>query len=264
MELDDGGWRWLSGIFLSIIFLAIVTHDLISSCTVPPPGVGPVSASWCLEAWINRYQTLVAGGLAFFGAWLTVQQIRAQIKQASDADEYRRGREEAASRAKLLTALNVLSDYADTCIRQLGTLRSEDRYRVRIPLNFKLPQPPREAISIMEDSLQYTSTDRINSVRGVLVWLQIQSARISGRGGLWIDSETGRDSALFDAIQLKVLIDKLYNYARSRQEDLYDRTIGDSEFRRAASFANIREVDFPSLFRSIEQTNWEALREEYF
>jgi hypothetical protein len=263
VELDDGGWRWLSGAFLSAVFLAVVIHDSISTCTVPPPEVGPVSANWCVEAWINRYQTLVAGGLAFLGAWLTVQRISAQIKQAADAEDYRREREEIASRAKLLTALNILSNYAEDCIQQLGSLRSNGSPRLRIPSNFKLPRRPRDAIIAMENCLQYTRTDRINSVRGVLTWVQIQSARVSDRRSIWISSDTGRDGALFDAIQLKVLADKLYNYARGRQEYPYDRTIGPGEFRNTAFFLNIYEADFPDLFLTIERTNWESLQAEY-
>jgi hypothetical protein len=71
------------------------------------------------------------------------------------------------------------------------------------------------------------------------------------------------DTALFDAIQLKVLTDKLYNYARSREEDPRDKTIDPSEFRTAANFLNIYEVDFPILFKGIYQTNWKSLQESY-
>jgi hypothetical protein len=259
VELDDGGWRWLSGIFLSIVFLAVVTHDSISSCTVPPPGVGPVSATLCLEAWANRYQTLIAGGLAFFGALLTVRRISAQIKQASDAEEYRRDREEIASRAKLLTSLDMVSSYAEDCIRQLGSLRSDDTSALRIPLELKLPHPSRDAISLMENCLQYTKMDRINSVRGVLTWIQIQSSRISDRRSILIDVDT----ALFDAIQLKVLTDKLYNYARSRDEDLRDKAIGPSDFMNTASLLDIHEKDFPTLFKGIRETSWKSLQENY-
>jgi hypothetical protein len=69
--------------------------------------------------------------------------------------------------------------------------------------------------------------------------------------------------ALYSMLQLKVLADKLYNYARGRQDDPYDRTIGLNEFRSTAFFLDIYEVDFPNLFLNIERTNWESLREEY-
>jgi hypothetical protein len=259
VEPDDGGWRWLSGIFLTVVFLAIVTHDSISSCMVPPPEVEWVSATWCVEAWVNRYQTLIAGGLAFFGALLTVRRISAQIKQASDAEEYRRAREEIASRAKLLTSLDMISSYAEDCIRQLGSLRSNDTSALRIPPDLELPRPSRDAIYLMENCLQHTRIDRINSVRGVLTWIQIQSSRISDRRSIWISANT----ALFDAIQLKVLTDKLYNYAWSREEDLRDKIIDSIDFRTTANFLDIYEKDFPILFEGISQTNWKSLQEMY-
>jgi hypothetical protein len=124
MEPSDQDWRWLYGAFLCIVAAAVIGHDFIANCSVSPPGEGQLSPGWCAEAWFNRYQTLVAGALAFLGALLTVQGIKAQIKQASDVEKYRREREEIAARAKLLMALNVLSNYAETCIRELASLRA--------------------------------------------------------------------------------------------------------------------------------------------
>jgi hypothetical protein len=262
VELDDGGWRWLSGIFLSIVFLAIVAPDSISSCTVPPPGVGPVSASWCVEAWINRYQTLIAGLFALGGALLTVAKLSAQIKQTSDSEADRRERQEIASRAKLLMALNILSKYSESCIKQIATLHSQDPLgtKIIVPDKFELPELPTHAVAAMEGCLEYTQKDRINAVRGVLAWLQIQHARIVDDSRLR-KSITARDNALFDAVQLRVLTDKLFNYARKRQDDSTDRTINQEDFTRTVFFFNITKLEFSHFFDLVKQTNWSALEE---
>jgi hypothetical protein len=262
VEVDDGGWRWLSGIFLSLVFLAIVTPDLISSCTVPPPGIGQASASWCLEAWLNRYQTLIAGLFAFGGALLTVAKISAQIKQTSDSDEDRRERQEIASRAKLLMALNILSNYSESCIKQIATLHRQDSLgpEIIVPEDFKLPDFPTHAAGAMEGCLEYTKKDRINAVRGALAWLQIQHARIVDDSRLRT-SFSARDNALFDAVQLRVLTNKLFNYARKRQDDSTDRVINQDDFTTAVFFFNITEPDFPHFFDLVKKTNWSALDE---
>ncbi len=217
----------------------------------------------CAEAWVNRYQTLIAGVFALVGALLTVWIINAQIKQASNALQDQQERKEIAARAKLLMALNILSNYADCCIRELASLHSTTQIgqvQINVPPSFSFPALPLHAIGAMEKCLEFTRRDRISSVRGVLAWLQIQSARISDDAQVR-SSVAARDSALFDAIQLKVLTDKLYNYARGRADDPFDRNIGADEFKSAAFFFDIHEVDFPELFYNIENTNWAPLHE---
>jgi hypothetical protein len=262
VELDDGEWRWLSGAFLSIVFLAVVVHDSISSCAIPPPGMSPVPAGWCMEAWLNRYQTLIAGMFAFAGALLTVAKLNVQIRQTSESAEDRRDRQEIASRAKLLMALNVLSDYSTSCVRMISSLHQYDPHfpKIIVPDHFKLPELPMHAVGTMESCLEYTRKDRINAVHGVLTWLQIQHSRIGDDTNIKC-SITARDNALFDAVQLKVLIDKLFNYARRRQEDSVDKIITEDDFKRVAFLSNLIELDYPRLFELIKQTNWTPLLE---
>src|SRR3974390_312844 len=44
--------------------------------------VGQGSSSSCIEFWLNRYQTLLAGLVALFAAWITVNAIRMQTETA--------------------------------------------------------------------------------------------------------------------------------------------------------------------------------------
>ena len=40
--------------------------------------VGQASSSSCVEFWLNRYQTLLAGLAALLAAWITVNAIRSR------------------------------------------------------------------------------------------------------------------------------------------------------------------------------------------
>ena len=240
-------------------FLAVAGHDLIVNCAVAPPESRQLSSGWCVEAWINRYQTLAAGALAFGGALLTVFRISAHIKQVSDLESDRRERKEIAARAKLLMALSILSNYSDSYITQLASFHFEGSV-IAVPSTFRLPSLPVHAVSTIEKCLEFTRKDRINSVRGVLAWLQIQNARIADESGVRA-SVIKRDEALFDAVQLKVLTDKLFNYARTREEDAFDRTIQGEDFKRVAFLFDLHESNYPYFHKFIAQTNWSALEE---
>ncbi len=70
-------------------------------------------------AWVNQskpdvmidlynWQTLIAGGLALFGALVTVWHIRRQIRQADVLAKQRLHREEDAAKAVLPLALSAI------------------------------------------------------------------------------------------------------------------------------------------------------------
>ena len=44
--------------------------------------VGQATSSSCVEFWLNRYQTLLAGLAALLAAWVTVTAIRHQTQTA--------------------------------------------------------------------------------------------------------------------------------------------------------------------------------------
>jgi hypothetical protein len=206
-----------------VVASAVVGHDLIANCVAPPGATIGMTGGWCAEAWINRYQALITGTVASLAAIATIFTIRAQIKQVSDAEEDRSQRQEIASRAKLLMALDVLSDYVDTCIRELARLHSVDSFGkpvVNVPDNFSLPEIPMYAVENIEGGIAYARKDRINRIRGLLTWLQIQYARVRDNSGVK-RSIHSRDQAIFDAFQLRVLINKLFNYARKSPGGLY-------------------------------------------
>jgi hypothetical protein len=259
---DDNEWRWLYGIFLSVVALAVVGHDLIASCPTIP-GAGSMSPGSCAEEWVYRYQTLAAGILASIAAFLTVRAIRDQIKQVYNIEEDRRQRREVVSRVKLLMALDKLSDHCDRCIRELTTLHyidSSGRPVIRVPVNFNLPKLPNQAVDDIQGSIEYARKERINKIRGLLMWLQVQSARVRDDSNAKA-SIRGRDQAIFDAIQLKVLVNKLFNYARNRTEDITDARINADDFASITFFMNLREPEYEGVSQLIAQTEFSSFRE---
>ena len=67
--------------------------------------VGQGSSSSCIEFWLNRYQTLLAGLAALFAAWITVNAIRMQT-QTARVDEAERALNQYA-----IAILEVMQKY---------------------------------------------------------------------------------------------------------------------------------------------------------
>ena len=67
--------------------------------------VGQASSSSCVEFWLNRYQTLLAGLAALLAAWITVNAIRHQTETAR-VDEAERALNEYA-----VAILEVMQKY---------------------------------------------------------------------------------------------------------------------------------------------------------
>jgi hypothetical protein len=71
--------------FIAIGALVITVGDALwQSCQSGSwkPLVGQASSSSCVEFWLNRYQTLLAGLAALWAAWITVNAIRHQTETA--------------------------------------------------------------------------------------------------------------------------------------------------------------------------------------
>ncbi len=108
-----------------------------------------------IREFLNTWQTLIAGGIAFAGAYLTVMGIRRQITQADRLADAEREREEAAAKAVLPLALGELNQYAEDCISLLNTHLANRRGSRPAPNDLMAPNIPTAGISVLQTCARY-------------------------------------------------------------------------------------------------------------
>jgi hypothetical protein len=160
------------------------------------------------------WQTLIAGALALFGAWITVRSIKRQIKQADDAANDKIGRDERAAKAILPLGLSELSQYASSCIKFLNQFYSQASTGTEVT---NIPQLPSGVTLILQECVRSADPSVAQQIAILLGKLQIQRARLDGliikkRERSLLEHEI--DTNIIDAADLYARTSQLYNYAR--------------------------------------------------
>jgi len=187
-------------------------------------------------AFLNKWQTLLAGGLATGAAFLTVSQIRAQVRQANEARQDEIRRQNDAARAVLPFTLAMISDYGEASMRALGAAIRAHELEPSKPLKAVpgLPNLPSDILDAMRDNVEAADPALVDEIAALLQWLQIQHSRLRDlREGTLVSSRVPiitqhwlQDRAI-DAAELLVRTDRLYPY--SRREPHHTRAIEGSE-----------------------------------
>ncbi|MCZ6741024.1 MAG: hypothetical protein O7D27_02560 [Alphaproteobacteria bacterium] len=158
---------------------------------------------------VQEWQTLTAAGVALFGAWLTIRVIRAQIRlQKSQIEDEKRSRGWAA-RAALPDALSALCEYSESCLSYLMQ-RDEDH---------DIPEAPVEAINVVKSSIEYVDPDSAKKLFELVVHYQVHNSRL--RGGGFENTQS-----IYDAVYLRALVDRLFEFARNEVDTVPDIPIG--------------------------------------
>jgi hypothetical protein len=248
MEAGDRGWRWPYAAFLTLIATAVVGHDLIANCVSPSETKTIITQGLCAEAWINRYQTLIAGFIALAGAVLTVVAILAQIRQVNDIEQARREHDEIAARAVLPLALSTLHDYVDSCIKVIAAYsdKIDDSMREYMDESCQLPTLPRDVLPSLKDVIKYAPKETAGEISLLLVSLQIQHARLRDGKFRLEGRMLDRDDRIFDCVELLARINRLFPYSRGWERNRNHKF--STEMRNAVSIANISEEEFGRVF----------------
>ena len=161
------------------------------------------------------WQTLVAGLLALFGAWLTVRQIQRQVSQVDTAAEALRKRSETAARAVLPLALSEISEYARQCMVLLGKLIEAPG--TKIPSDCSAPALPQEVIPALQNCVRYANDDIQKKIATLLGKVQVQRARLVS----YIETNRGEAAPIaeganriIDAADVYACNETLYSYGR--------------------------------------------------
>jgi hypothetical protein len=197
------GWLWLIGALLLTALLS--TGLLLDACqaTVVDKVVSPFE---CIEFWLNRYQTLVAGIAAFVGAWLTVRTVRNQIEQAERIEGERARRESDAARAVLPLALDTLCNYAHAAIKTLEA--HGPRSGLPSP---HVPSFPEEVIGPLQAGVRFLERDRADELADLIAAMQVFRARVGQQG---IVPSSLQQSMVY-AADLHARAARLFEFARS-------------------------------------------------
>lgn len=167
----------------------------------------------CIVIQIARdWQTLIAGLVALFAAYITVREIRRQIKlqerqiandEARYNDEQRRKLQRA--RALLPDALSGFANYCDGCVRYLAGDQND------------LPADPEPALDAIKRAIEFVEPDVADKLTEIVNSYQIQHSRLHHYGSK--SGEAERRDRIYDAVRLRYLSGRMFYYARNQAED---------------------------------------------
>ncbi len=176
--------------------------------------------------WANQHQTLIAGGIALIAALLTVRAIRAQIRQAENAEKKRADIERNALRARLAFELSYLREYISEYFQILDAIErpkdsnGEASYRY-VPLMSEGQKVSelREQCVVAVSELISREADDITRHRLTILLRELQVSR--SRLLAWRGESGAFRRVEKQALQMKgvhAIVDSLFPYARFERE----------------------------------------------
>lgn len=178
-----------------------------------------------LRQFLFDWQTLIAGILALGAALLTVKRMNYQnalqeraIQEAAVRFNDQSERRTWAYRAKLIDTIDLLSNYTDLCIQRL-TGRS---------LHLE-PSPP--DVKMIQESIEYLDPQSAKAMFQIVAKLQVQWARL--RPYLSEPHEAEWAYRIYDAIELKALVDRVFPYVRNTTETAQGGPVSRAELAKA-------------------------------
>ena len=177
--------------------------------------------------WLYCWQTLIAGTFALVGAYFTVRKIREQIRQSDRQRQDEIARRHNAARLTLPLALAAVGDLLQETVdeiayelEQLGPHGFSKAFDANVEgkANRSSFAPVRladDVISTFRDFVEsLTSSTDIRHVAELVASLQIYLSRYNGFDLKMIGVRTGLEGLLLDAAKIRLLVDKMFNYAR--------------------------------------------------
>jgi hypothetical protein len=177
---------------------------------------------------LYRWQTLIAGGIALLGAYITIVALQQQAR-----DE--RARKSRAARALLPAALASVDDYAVACVRWLreasGPARRAERQPQVIAEIILDPFPRFEAAATatLRDCVEHVDEEPAKRLADLMSKIQVQSSRLADlddylrryqrldvkRAGL--EREIDRFTA--SAVEIAAVASSFFKFARLETND---------------------------------------------
>lgn len=185
---------------------------------------------------LQKYQDIIGslvGSVLTLGAAIpTIMVMQHQIQQTKDLENERRRRSNTAARAVLPLALREVSDYAEAHAHALMELHKKNAGVSLLPDGWKplTREISSETISILRENIEFCDESAAGQISKLIVKTQIQSSRLEHRfphrpnqGNLCIPTASGVgvnpiDGSICDALEIYVLTENLFFYARETPE----------------------------------------------
>jgi hypothetical protein len=207
----DIGLRGLTPIWLFALALVLGVFITVFAPIVASPDHVKLSD------WFGFAGSLVGAMVTLAAAALAWRAVQGQIRQAENAIEAVRAKEEFASRAVLPFALSSLHTYVARVIKQLAALPSPmgpDETLIATEL-------PMDDVSAIRSCIRYAAADEGEQIAEMLKFLQIQNSRYRG---FCLDIARGRDlpspfqlpPRILEALTLHALLERTFVYARGQ------------------------------------------------
>lgn len=182
--------------------------------------------------WLSDFQTLLTGAAAVAAAFVSVREVRRQIRKADqvarrqlqhekDMEAARVSAKEVAARSVLPLALSDISDYSEACSRSLENVLSQCVNR-RLPTTASIPawpEFPMGAIDVLREVIEHSSGYSRQSCANLVGTLQVHRSRLHGLqrnvnkpGHITLSLNIER--YIVDTAEIYAQASALYEYAR--------------------------------------------------
>jgi len=179
-------------------------------------------------AFLNTWQTLIAGGLALIGAVITVRALNQQAREATE-------RKARALRAMLPNTLSSIDGYAIESIRWLKGVREKanllenGQYGNQSIAVVTCPRPDTAAVTFLQDCVEHFDADVSRFVASLLSKQQVHSSHIVNLHDYFVNyslyelKQVGLgkniDEFIASAVDLAANAKQLFPYARFETDD---------------------------------------------
>ena len=192
---------------------------------------------------LNKWQTLVAGLLAFTGAALAAWMAWRQLDQQRQDSETRRHRREMACRAVLLADCYNFMGYIEACYRVAVQVLGQPRAGPHLsspPIG--TPTLPSQIIPNFQNLIEQLKDDRAQTaIVDIVQCYQWQRARLKSALEHPGVDETGYGTLTFtdiiaDTVLLWLLVDQLFPFSRGEETTISRVDLSEREISRALYF----------------------------
>ncbi len=196
---------------------------------------------------LQKWQTLIAGSLAFLGAFWTVSKMQKQIDLQTESMRIQKKQKERLARALLSDAISDMSCYARACF---GVIRDSR----------ELPKYPLESLSYIKQSVEYFDDLDAEKILNFLSSMQVFNARLEGYSTS-TPSTYAKKNIVCDLSGLGAQIYDLFDLPRYGTKDHPFREEDSNKLIRGFKLAyGIEEIhkDVPKYNEYLEMLNLEA------
>ena len=224
--------------------------------------LGTIVPAMNFPDWVGKYQTLIAGCLALFGAMLTVTLIRRQISLAEAHHNDLIERNLVAARSVLPMTLSELVRYGENCL----SISFDIARRRAISNEFR--RPSEGVFEAFRKVIKYAPEEKQSEMAGLLSNLQVQISRLTRElesytplnraerlypGNIRLgDQNNSKHHYILDAAKLIFQSEDLLEYARGKEDEATNKT--DAErFRGLFLRLRLDSGQWPNLIAAAER-----------